>query len=116
MTKTEFGGAVVSENKLASEIGTRILAAGGSACDAIIATIIAVNTTSPYHSDLGGGGFGLIQTPRGNFESINFRHTAPVSLAAVGLSVNATSKRPRQSITSMPRPLSGDRLSLFRGR
>lgn len=74
-----LGGAVVSENKIASEIGTRILAAGGNAADAIIATTIAVNTTSPYHSDLGGAGFAIIRTPAGDFESLNFRGCAPVS-------------------------------------
>ena len=74
-----LGGAVVSENKIASEIGTRILAAGGNAADAIIATTIAVNTTSPYHSDLGGAGLAIIRTPTGDFESLNFRGCAPVS-------------------------------------
>ncbi|ODO11948.1 gamma-glutamyltransferase [Cryptococcus amylolentus CBS 6273] len=54
-------GAVVSEHSHASTIGTRILAAGGSAVDALIATTIAVNTLNPYHSDLGGGGFAVLK-------------------------------------------------------
>jgi gamma-glutamyltranspeptidase len=79
MVLPKLGGSVVSENALASAIGIRVLARGGNAVDAIIATTIAVHTTSPYHSDLGGGGFAIIRTPGGNFESLNFRSTAPVS-------------------------------------
>lgn len=78
MVNKPLSGAVVSENKLASEIGTRILEQGGNAVDAAIASVIAVNTTSPYHSDLGGGGFAIIRSPNGTFESLNFRSYAPV--------------------------------------
>jgi gamma-glutamyltranspeptidase/glutathione hydrolase len=77
MVRTTLGGAVVCEYKLASEIGTRILAAGGNAVDAAIATVIAVNVTCPYHSDLGGGGFAIIRSPAGHFEALNFRSCAP---------------------------------------
>jgi gamma-glutamyltranspeptidase/glutathione hydrolase len=74
-----LAGAVTSEQARASRIGTDILQAGGNAIDAIIATIIAVNTLCPYHSDLGGGGFALLRLPSGKYESLDFRHTAPVS-------------------------------------
>ena len=74
-----LSGAVVSEQQRASEIGTKILAKGGNAADAIVATIIAVNTLSMYHSDIGGGGFAIIRTFEGEYESLNFRHCAPVS-------------------------------------
>lgn len=79
MVSTVLRGSVVSENALASAVGTRVLARGGNAVDAIIATTLAVHTTSPYHSDLGGGGFAIVRTPAGEFETINFRPTAPVS-------------------------------------
>jgi gamma-glutamyltranspeptidase/glutathione hydrolase len=46
----------------------------------MIATIIAVNTLAPFHSDIGGGGFAIIRTPEGEYESLNFRHTAPVRI------------------------------------
>lgn len=74
-----LGGAVASEHRRASEIGTDILKAGGNAVDAIVATIIAVNTLCPYHSDLGGGGFAIIRESDGTYNALNFRHEAPVS-------------------------------------
>ncbi|KAL0252796.1 gamma-glutamyltransferase [Cryptococcus tetragattii IND107] len=72
-------GAVTSEQIRASDIGTTILKAGGSAADAIIATIIAVNTLSPYHSDIGGGGFAIVKQPgdSGQVKCLDFRQCAP---------------------------------------
>lgn len=72
-------GAVVCEQQRASEVGTAVLAQGGNAVDAIIATVLAVNTLAPFHSDLGGGGFAIIRTADGDYEGLDFRHTAPVS-------------------------------------
>nr|XP_018267316.1 gamma-glutamyltransferase [Kwoniella dejecticola CBS 10117]OBR89474.1 gamma-glutamyltransferase [Kwoniella dejecticola CBS 10117] len=77
-----LSGAVTSEDTRASEIGTQILSAGGNAVDAIIATIIAVNTLCPYHSDLGGGGFAILRTPQGGYKSLNFRHIAPAAASS----------------------------------
>jgi gamma-glutamyltranspeptidase len=73
-----LSGAVCSEQRRASAIGTDILARGGNAVDAIIATTIAVNTLAPFHSDLGGGGFAVVRTPEGGYEGLDFRHVAPV--------------------------------------
>lgn len=75
-------GATASENHLASAIGTAVLAEGGNAIDAAIATSIAVHTTSPHHSCVGGAGFVVVRTPEGEYEVLNFRHTAPVSCAS----------------------------------
>ena len=75
-----LSGAVTSDKKLASKIGTNILAAGGNAVDALIATVIAVGVLAPFHSDLGGGGFAIIRTPDGKYEGLDFRQCAPVSL------------------------------------
>jgi gamma-glutamyltranspeptidase/glutathione hydrolase len=74
-------GAVCSEHRTASKIGTDMLAAGGSAADAMIATVLAINTLCPYHSDLGGGGFAIVRTNKGAYEALDFRQTAPVSIA-----------------------------------
>ncbi|KAK4684485.1 hypothetical protein P7C73_g5688, partial [Tremellales sp. Uapishka_1] len=75
-------GAVVSEHYLASEIGIDILSCGGNAADALVATVIAVNTLCPYHSDLGGGGFAIIRQSDGIYKSLDFRHTAPLAATA----------------------------------
>ena len=72
-------GAIASENKLASAIGAQILREGGSAVDAAIATTLAVGTLCSDNSGIGGGGFALIRTPKGDLESLNFRPAAPVS-------------------------------------
>ncbi|WVF70603.1 gamma-glutamyltransferase [Kwoniella sp. CBS 6097] len=76
-TLPSLSGAVTSEQTRASEIGTTILSAGGNAGDAIIATVIAINTLAPYHSDIGGGGFAIIRTSEGDHEVLDFRHAAP---------------------------------------
>lgn len=57
-----------------------MLEAGGSAADAMIATVLAINTLCPYHSDLGGGGFAIVRTSEGVYEGLDFRQSAPVSL------------------------------------
>lgn len=74
-----LSGAVCSEHRLASEIGTDMLKAGGSAADAIIATVLAINTLCPYHSDLGGGGFAIVRNGQGVYEGLDFRQHASVS-------------------------------------
>ncbi|OCF39520.1 gamma-glutamyltransferase [Kwoniella heveanensis CBS 569] len=74
-----LSGAVTSEQLRASEIGTSILSSGGNAADAIIATVLAINTLAPYHSDIGGGGFAIVRTKDGDHDVLDFRHTAPAS-------------------------------------
>ncbi|ORX35421.1 gamma-glutamyltranspeptidase [Kockovaella imperatae] len=75
-------GVITCEQLRASEIGRGILAAGGNAVDAIIATTLAVHTLSPYHSDLGGGGFALIRKPDGTYDGLDFRQSAPLAANA----------------------------------
>ena len=66
-------GAVISESQVASDIGTQILKEGGTAADAIIATILAVGTIGSYHSGIGGGGFALVRDSQGKHHSLDFR-------------------------------------------
>jgi gamma-glutamyltranspeptidase/glutathione hydrolase len=73
------GGMVVSENALASEIGRDVLAAGGNAVDAAVATAFALAVTFPGAGNIGGGGFMMIRFPDGRATAIDFRERAPLS-------------------------------------
>ncbi|MEM1173268.1 MAG: gamma-glutamyltransferase [Pseudomonadota bacterium] len=53
-------GMVVSQNDIASRIGADILAQGGNAVDASIATGLALAVTLPRAGNIGGSGFMLI--------------------------------------------------------
>jgi gamma-glutamyltranspeptidase/glutathione hydrolase len=56
-----------------------MLRAGGSATDAAIATLLALNVVEPQSSGIGGGGFLVIDDGRGHLETIDGRETAPMA-------------------------------------
>lgn len=72
-------GAVACESSICSKIGIDILRQGGNAADALIASTLCVGVIGMYHSGIGGGGFMLVRSPNGSYESIDFRETAPAS-------------------------------------
>ncbi len=72
------GAMVVGPERLASEAGLAMLAKGGNAVDAAVATGFALAVTLPRAGNIGGGGFMLIhlaQEDRNIF--IDYRETAP---------------------------------------
>ena len=71
-------GAVAADSQVASEIGVKILASGGDAVDAAIATALALGVLHPHSSGLGGGGLMLIyRSDEKKTYALDFRETAP---------------------------------------
>ena len=82
-------GMVVSQEAVASQVGAEILAKGGNAVDAAVATGFALAVTLPQAGNLGGGGFMLIHLAKENKNiAIDYREVAP-SAATAGLFVKA---------------------------
>ncbi|EWT03000.1 gamma-glutamyltransferase [Intrasporangium oryzae NRRL B-24470] len=72
------GGAVSSVDRDASQVGIDVLARGGNAADAAIATAAALGVTEPYSTGIGGGGFLVYRDARtGAVSTIDGRETAP---------------------------------------
>lgn len=72
-------GMVSSQQWIASQVGADVLAAGGNAVDAAIATGFALAVTHPTAGNIGGGGFMVIRFPNGQSTAIDFREKAPLS-------------------------------------
>ncbi|MGH9202212.1 MAG: gamma-glutamyltransferase, partial [Vicinamibacterales bacterium] len=63
-------GLVVSVSAPASDVGAAILAKGGNAVDAAVATAFALAVTHPSAGNVGGGGFMIIRLPDGTATTI----------------------------------------------
>src|SRR5690349_22956833 len=71
-------GMVVAQERLAAKIGAEVLAQGGNAVDAAVATGFALAVTYPRAGNIGGGGFMLIHLANGKHDAaIDYRETAP---------------------------------------
>lgn len=74
------GGMVSSEDRIAAQVGADILARGGNAIDAAVATGFALAVTHPQAGNLGGGGFMVLHLADGGETlTIDFREMAPAA-------------------------------------
>ncbi|MBU22264.1 MAG: gamma-glutamyltransferase [Acidobacteria bacterium] len=73
-------GMVVSRSVDASDVGASILAQGGNAVDAAIATGLALAVTHPSAGNVGGGGFMLVHPGDGTAPTfVDYREKAPLA-------------------------------------
>ena len=72
-------GMVVSVEPHATEVGVKILQAGGNAVDAAVAVGLALAVTHPGAGNLGGGGFMLVRLADGRTAFLDFRERAPAA-------------------------------------
>ncbi len=75
---TSQRGMVVSAREEASKIGRDIMQQGGNAFDAMVATEMALAVCYPNAGNLGGGGFMVYRTHKGEVGALDYREKAPL--------------------------------------
>ncbi|HET7695032.1 MAG TPA: gamma-glutamyltransferase [Vicinamibacterales bacterium] len=71
-------GLVVCTSAPACDAGAAILARGGNAVDAAVATAFALAVTLPSAGNIGGGGFMVVRRPDGDVTTFDYREKAPL--------------------------------------
>jgi len=78
---TSSGGLVASHHHEASAIGAEVLASGGNAVDAAVATGMAIGVLEPWMSGIGGCGYMMVyEAETGRCHAVDFGTIAPRSL------------------------------------
>jgi gamma-glutamyltranspeptidase/glutathione hydrolase len=72
-------GMVVAQEKISAKVGADVMARGGNAIDAAVASGFAMAVTYPRAGNIGGGGFMVIHTASGEDVTIDYRETAPAA-------------------------------------
>jgi gamma-glutamyltranspeptidase/glutathione hydrolase len=72
-------GMVVSATPYASQVGVDIMKKGGNAVDAAVAVQFALEVTHPQAGNIGGGGFMVFRSAKGETNTLDFREKAPAA-------------------------------------
>lgn len=87
------GGVVASQNRAAAAVGAEILAAGGTAVDAAVATALALAALEPWNSGLGAIGFIVVHRAGGErAEAIDFGPLAPRALDSAAFALTGATR------------------------
>src|SRR3954451_7136753 len=70
-------GLVVCTSAPACDAGAAVLAKGGTAVDAAVATAFALAVTHPSAGNIGGGGFMVVRAANGAATTFDYREKAP---------------------------------------
>jgi gamma-glutamyltranspeptidase/glutathione hydrolase len=74
-------GVVAAQHSLAAEVGAQVLAAGGNAVDAAVATSFAIGVLEPWMSGpAGGGALMLWRAEDGKAQALNYGMRSPAAL------------------------------------
>ena len=87
------GGIVASQSRTAAVVGAEILAAGGTAVDAAVATALALAALEPWNNGLGGIGFMVVHRAGADrAEAVDFGPIAPRGLDPTAFPLTGATK------------------------
>ena len=87
------GGIVASQSRTAASVGAEVLAAGGTAVDAAVATALALAAVEPWNSGLGGIGFMVVhRADADHAEAVDFGPVAPRGLDPAAYKLTGATK------------------------
>jgi gamma-glutamyltranspeptidase/glutathione hydrolase len=99
------GGIVAAESPLAAEAGATVLAHGGNAIDAIVATNAVMGVVEPMMNGIGGDLFAIVYDAKtGKLYGLNASGWAPSGLTPQYLKSKGIAAMPRQGIDSVTVP------------
>ena len=86
-------GMVVCTSAPACDAGAAVLAKGGNAVDAAVATAFALAVTLPSAGNIGGGGFMVVRSPNGAVTTFDYREKAPLKATRDDVHARRQSRR-----------------------
>ena len=72
-------GTVAAAHPIAVDVVEKVFREGGNAYDAAVAAHFALSVVLPRAGNIGGGGFAVIHTSKGEAATLDFREIAPLS-------------------------------------